>query len=464
METTKYSVDGSMIIKNYYKSSKPLNFKLKRHSFPEMKFDSCKNKSSSIESLINFSGTRHSVSSNSETLNSIGKKRKFSLNTHLVPRSVCLNTNAILKERVMRPNFPDEQPLDYHALSLNSNNLRTLLNDSEGLKSTVDREISQNNVTFASKISQNDSTVVSESKEFESFVESGVFYNNATFASEISQSNSTVVSEVPMNNSTIASECSTYELDFTKNKRSSLIWSQISVPSSAVPSIFESISDEEIEASIKDEEIEVSIKDEEKEAIIKDVVPIFNGYQLIGDSQLLRFSQKILGLQREFTHSSSGSLGLCVSGQTIADLHRRIKENFHPVGEQVILLIGTNDLLKGTTTSNMCRGLTFLIQDILLSAKKLIVLTLPPVPKLARSEDHWNRLDAYNGWIKSLPENYQGKLTVGDISPFFYRLPSKFCRLNFFEKWFYGGRRKDLIHINEEGFQVIKSFLLKQIL
>ncbi|RZF32224.1 hypothetical protein LSTR_LSTR011496 [Laodelphax striatellus] len=254
--------------------------------------------------------------------------------------------------------------------------------------------------------------------------------------------------EIPMNTTTSVSDCSNYELDSTKNESSCLNWSQIS-ESSAVQSNFESISDEGIEANFKD------------------LVPVFNGYQLIGDSQLVRFSETILGLQREFTHSSSGSIGLCVSGQKISELHRRVWEKIHPVGEQVILLIGTNDLLKGTKTNVMCVRLKFLIEDILLTAKKIVVLTLPPVPKLSHSEEHWNRLDDYNDYIKSLPVKYQGKLTVADICPFFYRSQTKFfklCRLSYFEKWYLGGTRKDLIHINEEGFKVIRNFLLNEIL
>lgn len=39
-------------------------------------------------------------------------------------------------------------------------------------------------------------------------------------------------------------------------------------------------------------------------------------------------------------------LGLCVSGQKISDLLRRVKEGFYPTSERAIVMIGTNDLLQ----------------------------------------------------------------------------------------------------------------------
>ncbi|XP_039294380.1 uncharacterized protein LOC111049329 [Nilaparvata lugens] len=96
-----------------------------------------------------------------------------------------------------------------------------------------------------------------------------------------------------------------------------------------------------------------------------------------------------------------------------------------------------------------------------MSAKKVVILTLPPVPKIAYKADHWARLNAYNDYIKSLPDKFQGKVSVADISPLFGKSSTRVCRLSCFEQWFYGGRRQDLIHINEKGFKIIRQFLLK---
>ncbi|XP_046685957.1 uncharacterized protein LOC124371663 [Homalodisca vitripennis] len=69
-------------------------------------------------------------------------------------------------------------------------------------------------------------------------------------------------------------------------------------------------------------------------------------HQLIGDSQFCRFGEQLLGLRRVPTPNSSGRIGICVSGQTISDLHRRVKEKFYPISNKIILMIGTNDFLK----------------------------------------------------------------------------------------------------------------------
>lgn len=47
-----------------------------------------------------------------------------------------------------------------------------------------------------------------------------------------------------------------------------------------------------------------------------------------------------------FITLGNGRIGICVSGQTISELHRRVKEKFYPMGQKIILMIGTNDFLK----------------------------------------------------------------------------------------------------------------------
>lgn len=51
--------------------------------------------------------------------------------------------------------------------------------------------------------------------------------------------------------------------------------------------------------------------------------------------------------------SGRGWLGLCVGGQRICDLHKRVLEGIIPLANKLILLIGTNDLLKVIISVNI---------------------------------------------------------------------------------------------------------------
>lgn len=86
--------------------------------------------------------------------------------------------------------------------------------------------------------------------------------------------------------------------------------------------------------------------------------------------------------------------------QKIIDLLRRIHVGFGDVSEKVVLMIGTNDLLCGTSFEAMCEDFKELLKLLSKDAKKIILLTVPPVLKLENSEDHWNRLKKFNEFIR----------------------------------------------------------------
>lgn len=187
--------------------------------------------------------------------------------------------------------------------------------------------------------------------------------------------------------------------------------------------------------------------------------PNFAGYQLVGDSQMVRFGEQVLRLQRLQTPTKSGRIGICVSGQTISELHKRVRQKFYPIDKKIVLMIGTNDFLRNAEVSTMCHELSSLVKSLQESASHIVILTLPPVPKLSFREDHWTKLEKYNKHILSLDNGKN--IIVGDISPLFYSASIKRCRLNLFELYFSGPtRRKDMIHLNYRGLQLIRNYIL----
>lgn len=41
-----------------------------------------------------------------------------------------------------------------------------------------------------------------------------------------------------------------------------------------------------------------------------------------------------------------GKIGICVSGQTISQLCKRVRDRFYHISDKIIVMIGTNDFLK----------------------------------------------------------------------------------------------------------------------
>ncbi|XP_034241111.1 uncharacterized protein LOC117645190 isoform X2 [Thrips palmi] len=188
--------------------------------------------------------------------------------------------------------------------------------------------------------------------------------------------------------------------------------------------------------------------------------PSIFGYQLIGDSMLLRFSQQILG-QPPILSESIRFLGYCVSGQRIGDLLKRLKSGFYHIGSKVVLMIGTNDLVKNCQAEQMIHELRRVLDYLCTKAEKIVVLTLPPVPLQEHYTHHWTRLNKYNDFIRTLNNAGPPHISHLDICRLYCDKRISKCRMDCFELKFESSNRKDLIHLNRKGLLLVKDELYK---
>uniref|UniRef100_A0A8D8RYV5 OSK domain-containing protein n=1 Tax=Cacopsylla melanoneura TaxID=428564 RepID=A0A8D8RYV5_9HEMI len=151
--------------------------------------------------------------------------------------------------------------------------------------------------------------------------------------------------------------------------------------------------------------------------------PLFQNYQLIGDSQLVRFSEVFLSCKRVFFPGSSGRVGYCVSGQRAAQLATHLSAKLWPVYKNVILMIGTNDILNNTDHTEWKASIESILDlFVKYSVRNVIVCTVPPVPKLWHTVQHWTLLVEYNEILKSLEPKHKGSFSsfkLLDITHFF---------------------------------------------
>lgn len=97
---------------------------------------------------------------------------------------------------------------------------------------------------------------------------------------------------------------------------------------------------------------------------------MYRNHQLLGDSQLVRFSKQILGMKgsTECTQKRrvlmlfflfievTRAVAYCVSGQRIQGLHNMLISKEYKLHRNVILMIGTNDL-RHVNSSVVCQYL-----------------------------------------------------------------------------------------------------------
>ncbi|KAF5294250.1 hypothetical protein FQR65_LT10836 [Abscondita terminalis] len=193
---------------------------------------------------------------------------------------------------------------------------------------------------------------------------------------------------------------------------------------------------------------------------INEVLPVYRGFQLIGDSQLLRFSEQLLPYKNCISSYNSGStprrLSYCVSGQKIEEIELLLRKKEYPIGKKVILLIGTNDFLNNTLVEHMYRAYNSLVKFLKENTEHLVLLTVPPVPKLAGHADHWIKLKRFNDMIFRYAKD---KKVYVFNSASLYISYNNTVNLDLFEETFNNYGRPDLIHVNKIGFTLLKTLL-----
>ncbi|XP_031327881.1 uncharacterized protein LOC116159113 [Photinus pyralis] len=177
---------------------------------------------------------------------------------------------------------------------------------------------------------------------------------------------------------------------------------------------------------------------------------------LLGASNLRRYGNKVL-LQRNCRMKVLNQknvkiyVQLAIGGQTIAQLQKRGQRckspNFsYKLAKEVVLMIGTNDILRNTKYHIMRTGLLRILTSLKSQeVRKVYLCTLAPI--LGATETQRAALDQYNNFIRGYTDR---RVQVCDINAAL------------------GGRREcfetDGIHLNDYGIQVVHSVLPGELL
>lgn len=186
--------------------------------------------------------------------------------------------------------------------------------------------------------------------------------------------------------------------------------------------------------------------------------PLYKQHQLLGDSQLMRFSTHLLGYRQKTEYTGdrcTRRVGYCVSGQRIKDLHVLLTKHDYDVEDRVIMMIGTNDLLRGGSYEKMCYDYEHILDKLQRRCSKIVLVTVPPIPRLGN--EHLAELRCFNEFIVRKGDGW--KVCVVDLCGCL--IDGEDINMECFESVYGQGPKVDKVHLNETGFHVLRGVLNK---
>ncbi|XP_011252874.1 uncharacterized protein LOC105249250 [Camponotus floridanus] len=139
--------------------------------------------------------------------------------------------------------------------------------------------------------------------------------------------------------------------------------------------------------------------------------PTASGQQLLGDDFFLQLAIRNLHLPIwRYKDNLALHCGLCISGQTISDCTRSLR-NISTISNRVVILLGSVDVYNGATCEEMIYDMTELLQVLRskfhLSNSAITICTIPPLANLSiyAYKKQSLALFCFNNWIRSLADD-----------------------------------------------------------
>lgn len=190
--------------------------------------------------------------------------------------------------------------------------------------------------------------------------------------------------------------------------------------------------------------------------------PSYRGFQLLGDSNLVRFAVRYGAYHQSPRDKYPKQLGLCVSGQSACGLLLQLKKEDHLL-PNVICMVGTNDVLsllhlqqyKKQATFGVRGSMLNLIKHLSSRCNQVLFVTIPPIPAHPNSSMYTDRLNRFIAGSGAQPN-----VRVINMADKFLSQDGQ-INTNLFEAVMGppGNQRQDLIHLNFQGQVLLRECL-----
>lgn len=188
--------------------------------------------------------------------------------------------------------------------------------------------------------------------------------------------------------------------------------------------------------------------------------PVYKGFQLMGDSQGLRFALNFGRYDQSQHQLYPKQLGLCISGQRMKSLHFNLSLTKDTLRDNVIVFIGTNDVLHASRHKCWRRDIALTLRATFFQLSKflsrrcsrVIFVSVPSVPACPESQQD---VTLINSLFKKCCRVYKNIRVVHCQE---LQFMDGGINLSLFESFmgFGDSRRPDGIHLNLAGFKLLK--------
>lgn len=120
---------------------------------------------------------------------------------------------------------------------------------------------------------------------------------------------------------------------------------------------------------------------------------------------------------------------------------------------RLVLLVGSNDLLKNSSRDNIKRDYLSLVRFCLRNCEKLVLIVCPAIPRKQKDPAHWDALNFLNGLVYSFKGH--PKIKIVDLKT---HEKNRITKVGFYEKRFPDGR-PDYLHLNRVAFVALRDIL-----
>ncbi|XP_063244522.1 uncharacterized protein LOC134544114 isoform X1 [Bacillus rossius redtenbacheri] len=149
----------------------------------------------------------------------------------------------------------------------------------------------------------------------------------------------------------------------------------------------------------------------------------------------------------------------CTGGATVKLCVQKIKHNKSLFQKaRVFLMVGLNDVLKGTRSDYAARDFKILLRMLQERECNVVVMLLPPVPRFQPG----SRQELYREWLNCHMQSTAESMNIRVINAdTIFRRWDGSVKSEFFERFMGAERRPDNIHWNEKGMKALVHFLKK---
>ncbi|XP_063238924.1 uncharacterized protein LOC134540228 isoform X2 [Bacillus rossius redtenbacheri] len=186
------------------------------------------------------------------------------------------------------------------------------------------------------------------------------------------------------------------------------------------------------------------------------------GYNFLGSSMLARLGRYIETSQGFSVRIETNKRGKqkyyeCTGGATVKSCVEKLKKNRSSLtAVRVLLMVGLNDILKGTRSDHTARDFRILLRMLKERQCHVVVMLLPPVPRFHPS----SREERYRVWLNYKMQRMAESMNFRVLNvEAIFRTWDGSVKLEFFERFMGASRRTDNIHWNTQGMFAVMGFL-----